>query len=144
MAYLQTPAFENNARFAPGQNQKWLAYQSDESGRLEIYVQSFPAKGEKLRVSSQGGSFPGWGPGGRELFYVSPDSKIMVADVTFGPSSVSASTPRELFPLPLSNVPLTSSPFDTVDGQRFLVLSPVAPATHPLQVVDNWPALLKH
>jgi Tol biopolymer transport system component len=120
------------------------AYQSDESGRPEVYVQSFPVKGEKLTISNNGGVFPGWGPDGRELFYLAPDNKLMVVDMKFGASSASASAPRELFPIPPTDTVLTSSPFDTIDGQRFLILTPVAPATRPLQVIDNWPALLKH
>jgi eukaryotic-like serine/threonine-protein kinase len=144
VSYLQTPATETSARFAPNQHERWLAYQSDESGRMEVYVQSFPVKGEKLAISKNGGVFPGWAPGGRELYYVAPDNKLMVVDVKFGASSASASAPRELFPIPLTDTALTASPFDTIDGQRFLVLTPVAPATRPLQVIDNWQALLKH
>lgn len=140
--YIQGPAIEGNARFAPGQDQRWFAYQSNESGRSEVYVQSFPAKGEKVSISNQGGVFPVWGPDGRELFYVSPDNKLMVVDVKFGQASVSATEPKEVFPLPPNDSFVTSSPYDTVDGQRFLVLSPVAPPTRPLQVVDDWPALL--
>jgi hypothetical protein len=142
--YLQTPALETSARFAPNQHERWLAYQSDESGRPEVYVQSFPVKGEKLTISNNGGVFPGWGPDGRELFYLAPDNKLMVVDMKFGASSASASAPCELFPIPPTDTVLTSSPFDTIDGQRFLILTPVAPATRPLQVIDNWPALLKH
>jgi len=130
------------ARFAPGQNQKWLAYQSDESGRAEVYIQSFPTKGEK-RIVSQGGSFPVWGPGGRELFYLSPDNRIMVVDVKFSATSFTVSPPDEVFPLSANDGVLVASPFDTVDGQRFLVLSSVAPPTRPLQFIDNWPELLK-
>jgi Tol biopolymer transport system component len=142
--YLQTGADESAGRFAPGQNQKWLAYQSDESGRQEVYVRSFPTKGEKFAISNHGGNFPVWGPGGRELFYRSSDDKIMVADVQFGPSTISASVPREVFPLPTNDTVSVASPFDTIDGQRFLVLSSVAPVTRPLQVIENWQELLKH
>jgi eukaryotic-like serine/threonine-protein kinase len=142
--YLRTGADENTGRFAPSQNQKWLAYGSDESGRPEVYVRSFPTKGEKLAISNHGGNFPVWGPGGRELFYLSSNDKIMVVDVQLGPSTVSASVPREVFPLPTNDTVLVASPFDTIDGQRFLVLSSVAPATRPLQVIENWQALLRH
>jgi hypothetical protein len=67
----------------------------------------------------------------------------MVVDVKFGPSSVSASTPRELFPLTLNTPFPVVPPVETYDGERFLVLAGLAPATRPLQMVDNWPALLK-
>ena len=140
--FLQTPALETNTRFAPGHNQRWLAYNSDESGRPEVYIQSFPMKGAKLRVSTQGGRFPVWGPDGRELFYLGLDDKLMVVNVTYGQNSVSASEPQELFPIPPTAIPVIA-PYDTVDGQKFLVLAPVAPANRPLQVIDNWQALLK-
>jgi hypothetical protein len=106
--YLPTPARQTPGRFAPGHNERWLAYFSDESGRQEVYVQSFPAKGEKLRISDQGGVAPIWGSNAR-------------SDSTLG-----------------------GSPYDTIDGQRFLILAPVALPNRPLQVIDNWPALLKH
>jgi len=141
--FLQTPANEGAARFAPGQNERWLAYVSDESGRSEVYVQSFPTKGDKRRISNEGGLFPVWGPGGRELFYLGLDNRLMSVDVKYGPSAVSVSAPKELFQLPLNETPVGSAPYDTIDGQKFLALVPVAPANRPLQVIDNWPALLK-
>jgi hypothetical protein len=141
--YLQTTAQEVGGRFAPGQSPRWIAYQSDESGRAEIYIQSFPTKGEKLPISKQGGMAPVWGPRGEELFFVAPDYKLMVVEVKFGPTSVSATTPKALFSLPLNGVPV-STPYDTVDGERFLVLAPVTPADRPMQAINNWPALLKN
>ena len=70
------------------------------------------------------------------------DGDLMVVDVTYGQDSISVSTPRELFTIPPSPIPV-SSPYDTLDGQRFLVLAPVTPANHPMQVIDNWTALIK-
>ena len=134
--YLRTDAAETFARFAPGHNQRWLAYWTDETGRTEVYVQSFPTKGEKWLISPQGGMNPVWGPEGRELFYLSLDDKLMAVDVTYGPNSVKASAPHELFPIP------PSATVDTLDGQRFLVRAPVAPTNRPMQVIDNWTALL--
>jgi hypothetical protein len=63
-------------------------------------------------------------------------------NVTYGQNSVSDSEPQELFAIPPTAIPVIA-PYDTVDGQRFLVLAPVAPANRPLQVIDNWQALLK-
>jgi hypothetical protein len=141
--YLGTPAREMSARFAPGQNERWLAYSSDHSGRMEIYVRSFlPKKGEAFPISKDGGSFPVWGPGGRQLFFIAPNRMLMFVDVTFGPNSVSASVPQPLFPLSL-NATTVAYPYDTVDGERFLVLVPVRPPNRPMQAVNNWPALLK-
>lgn len=66
----------------------------------------------------------------------------MVVDVKFGPDSVSPSDPRPLFPLPLSAT-LVATPYDTIDGEHFVVLVPVTPPTRPMQAINNWPALLK-
>jgi hypothetical protein len=62
----------------------WLAYQSDQTGRMEVYVQSYPQPGARVPVSLQGGSEPVWAHNGRELFYRSGDS-LMVASVTLSP-----------------------------------------------------------
>ena len=64
---LATPAYELEGRFAPGGH--WLAYRSDETGRGEVYVQSYPTGSGKWQISVDGGAQPMWAPGGRELFY---------------------------------------------------------------------------
>jgi Tol biopolymer transport system component len=148
--YLQTPAREFNGRFSPEVDPSsgwlWVAYQSDESGRTEVYVDSFPERRHKFRISPDGGQFPEWGPPakeGRELFYVSPEYKLMVTNVKFGQDSLEPSAPRVLFSLSADNS--AWSPFQvTSDGQRFLVrATPEQQGSQPLNVIVNWPALLK-
>ena len=144
--YLRTPVNESEGRFSPEPNPRWVAYQSDESGRDEVYVQSFPEPRGPHRMSTNGGKAPQWGPGGRELFYQSLDGKVMAMSLKLGADSVEASAPRELFAfsprysllpaLPLSNFQVAP------DGQRFLVSVP-DPTPRPLTVIVNWPALLK-
>ena len=58
---------------------RWLAYMSDESGALEVYVQRFPDGGGRQRVSTSGGTRPIWGPDGRELFYVNQHMMMAVS-----------------------------------------------------------------
>src|SRR5262249_44958019 len=65
--FLQTPANEGGPTFSP--DGRWLAYQSDESGRWEIYVRPFPSPGGKVQISTEGGAEPVWARNGRELFY---------------------------------------------------------------------------
>jgi hypothetical protein len=107
---------------------------------------SIPAGGSipNLRISTNGGDYPAWGPldkDGRELFYVSPDDKLMSVNVKLGTDPVEPSTPRELFPLPGYDTGL-GSPYDvTADGQRYLVRADQA--SQPLTVIADWPALLK-
>jgi Tol biopolymer transport system component len=139
--YLQTKFNEINARFSPGPSPRWVAYQSDETGRYEIYIKAFPEPGEKFPISTGGGQYPEWGAGGRELFYVASDNELMAVDLTIAADAVRPSAPRALFTLPV--IDNGWSPYDTVDGQRFLVRALPQQAAPPLTVIVNWPALLK-
>ena len=71
--YLNSPASERYARFSP--DGKWMAYQSDESGQSQVYVQTIPAGGGKYQISQSGGTTPAWRRDGRELFFLTPDRK---------------------------------------------------------------------
>ena len=99
-AYLRTPASELWGRFSREPNPRWVAYQSDENGRNEVYVQSFPEPRLPHRISVNGGEKPQWGPGGHELFYKSLDNKVMVVRLELGADTVGVSTPQELFAIP--------------------------------------------
>jgi hypothetical protein len=136
--FLRTPVNEGAARFAPGLNPRWVAYQSDESGRLEVYVQSFPQPRRSHRISANGGSAPQWGPDGRELFYRSMAGKVEAVSVRLGADSIEASAPRELFALPPGVDYFAVAP----DGRRFLARMP-DPNPRPLTVIVNWPAVLE-
>ena len=138
--YLRTRFNERDGRFSPESGPRWVAYSSDESGRSEVYAQAFPEPRGKFQISTGGGSFPEWSPDGRELFYLSAEGKLMAVGVKRGADSLTASTPRELFGVagPVAVQPYTVAP----DGRRFLVLTP-AGGSQPLEVVVNWPALLK-
>jgi eukaryotic-like serine/threonine-protein kinase len=137
--FLREPFNQTAPRFSP--DARWLAYQSDESGQAEIYLRSFPEPREKLRISTAGGDNPQWGSGGRELFYRSCDGKLMVVTLKPSGTSLEASLPRELFALPVG--PPGPNPYDVApDGQRILVNDSAASA-EPLNVIVNWPALLK-
>jgi Tol biopolymer transport system component/predicted Ser/Thr protein kinase len=140
--YLRTPFNERLGRFSPEAPPHWVAYESDETGRDEVYIAAFPEPRGKFRISTDGGQYPQWGAGGRELFYVSLDNKLMAVSLKLGGDSVEPSAPHELFPLPA--VDTGWSPYDaTADGQRFLVRATPSQAGQPLTVIVNWPALLK-
>jgi Tol biopolymer transport system component len=119
----------------------WVAYQSNESGQSEVYVRSFPEGTDKICLSKGGGIYPEWGPGGRELYYQSPDGKLMLVTLKTTSSSLEAQLPHELFALPNSySVP---GGYEAAsDGQRFLVGDVVA-SPEPLTVIVNWRALLR-
>ena len=142
---LQTPFNEGLGAFSP--DGKWIAYESDESGRYEVYVRAFSpaaaAAGGKWQVSTQGGNRPRWRGDGKELFYLAQPNRVMAAGIRMTATGVETDTPRELFTISVD--PFIASPYDvTPDGQRFLVeeLSGTQRAA-PLTVVTNWQARLK-
>jgi Tol biopolymer transport system component len=92
--FLQTPFNETHPAFSP--DGRWLAYQSNESGRAEIYVQNFPGPGGRWQVSTAGGVGPAWRADGKELFYAGPDQKLMAVDIQAG-ETFEAGVPRALF-----------------------------------------------
>src|SRR5215470_16284688 len=101
-------------------NGKFIAFTSNESGRNEIWVQAMPPGTLQKKVSINGGQSPRWKSDGKELFFVSPDAEMMVADITLDPVNPPR-VPRRLFPLK------SADPSDLVnydvrpDGQQFLI-----------------------
>jgi Tol biopolymer transport system component len=137
--YLRTKFNEAYARFSPELSPRWVAYQSDETGRFEVYIQGFPEPRVRVPISTAGGQYPEWGAGGRELFYVAPDNKLMAVDLAA--DAMRPSAPRALFTLPI--IENGYSPYSTIDGKRFLVRALPQQASPPLTVIVNWPGLLK-
>jgi len=138
---LQTDFNEGGGQLSP--DGRWLAYHSNESGRMEVYVQPFPGPGAKWRVSRDGGQFPRWRGDGKELFFVAGDRALMAAEVVAGPT-FAAGDPRPLFPIhPRART--LDCPYDvTADGRRFLVsVTSGEDASVPITLVQNWPELLK-
>ncbi len=140
--YLTTQFGENWGKVSP--DGRWLAYQSGESGPVEIYVQAFPEKGRKVVVSKGGGTLPRWRRDGRELYYVAPDDKLMAVPVEPG-ANFGTGTPVPLFEVGSYGRRNNRYVYDvSADGQRILLLRPLEDATtRPLTVVQNWTALLK-
>jgi eukaryotic-like serine/threonine-protein kinase len=140
--FVRTDFQESSGRFSP--DGRFVAYVSNESGRYEVYVQSFPASGGKWQVSNGGGASPRWRRDGRELFYLSADGKLMSVEVDGSSDRFEAGVPAPLFE-PRVGAISGDSPYDVAaDGRRFLVKVPVgenAPA--PVTVVLNWTADLK-
>jgi eukaryotic-like serine/threonine-protein kinase len=138
---LQSAAFDQGTGvFSP--NARFLAYTSNESGRYEVYVQSFPPSENKWSVSSGGGGLPLWSADGKELFYLSLDGKLMSVDVKTD-RAFEIGTPKELFQTDIKVGP--SLPYAvTADGSRFLINAPTeAGDSTPLVVILNWTAKLK-
>ena len=122
---------------------RWVAFNSSESGRAEIYVVPFPPTGEKFQVSRQGGVQPMWRADGRELFFLALDGTLMSASVTDG-NSFTTSEPTALFrPRVQPVTELIEQYAVNKDGTRFLVLELPAAAKGPVvQVIANWEGAL--
>jgi len=141
--FLTAPSVLKNAQFSP--DGKWVAYASNETGRWEIYVTSFPEARGKWQVSTGGGEQPRWRGDGKELFYLSSDYKMMAVPATIG-ANFNAGTPEALFQTTPRQPVATSDIFVydvSLDGQRFLINTPVKQGdTPPMTVVLNWSAKL--
>jgi Tol biopolymer transport system component len=143
-AFQVAPGMIRNAKFSP--DGKWVAYASNESGKFEIYVTSFPAAQGKWQVSSGGGTQPHWRGDAKELFYIAADGKIMTVPVSVG-ANFDAGAPAALFQAHARELLGTSEQVSydvTKDGQRFLINTQVKNAdTHPMTVILNWDAEMK-
>jgi serine/threonine protein kinase len=139
---IQTEFEERNGRFSPDGN--WVAYQSNESGRFEIYVHSLRGHERATRISTGGGAQVRWRSDGKELFFTSLDGWMMAAPISFaaGGKAVEAGTPAKLFPHHLSwPVESIDGPEYVVssDGQRFLIDRPTQDVSNPpISVILNW------
>jgi Tol biopolymer transport system component len=122
---------------------RWLAYTSNESGRNEVYVQTFPQTGGKWLISSGGGAQPHWGGDGKELFYVAPDRTLMAVEVNAA-STFETGAPKPLFATQVNGYNAPNRYVVSADGQRFLVNSPAGEVNQtPITVVLNWANTLK-
>jgi Tol biopolymer transport system component len=138
---------ERGGDFSP--DGRWIAYESNESGRFEIYVRSFPGDSSKVPVSIGGGTQPRWRRDSREIYYVAPDSRMMAVSITVSADgkTVDASAPVALFPTRLARgagfAPGEQQYAVAPDG-RFLLNTVVDEAkASPITVVLNWTAGLK-
>jgi eukaryotic-like serine/threonine-protein kinase len=139
---LKATSTLKSARFSP--DGKWVAYSSNESGRWEIYVTSFPEAHGKWQVSNSGGDQPRWRNDGKELFYLSSDSKNMAVPVKTG-SNFDAGAPTALFQANPREMFATSELFSydvSGDGQKFLINSQLKTELTPMSLVLNWSAKL--
>ena len=138
---LQSPAIDQMlGTLSP--DGRFMAYASNESGRPEVYVQTFPPSGNKWRVSSESGFFPQWRDDGKELFFITGDGKLMSAQIKTG-AGFESDIPRQLFQTSLTLTP--GYPYAvSSDGSRFLIKTPVeANNAVSMVVVLNWTSALK-
>jgi Tol biopolymer transport system component len=131
---VQGPFVEGRGRISP--DGRWLAYESHESGRPEIYVMSLKGDPGRWQISARGGSDPCWARNGRELFFLS-DQHLMTTPVTID-ASFHPGTPRPLFRVQ-TEVSTRRNVYEvSPDGSRFLFLVNVSGQETPMTVVVNW------
>ena len=127
--FVATAFAESFPVFSP--DGKWIAYQSNDSSRFEIYVQPFPGPGGKVQVSTGGGARPKWSRDGRELFYRT-GTRLMAVEVHSGPT-FTISTPRVLFDAQYA------PSYDVAADGRFLMVRDEDPSDlTQLRYVLNW------
>ena len=133
--YLASPFNEGNGMFSP--DGRWIAYESDESGRVEVYVQDFPSTNQKVPISTGGGTNAAWSKNGGELFYLAADGNLMAVPYRATVTTFEPGAGKVLFPLPRPGV--RRSYAVTGDGRRFLIGKPVEEnISEPITWVLNW------
>jgi serine/threonine protein kinase len=145
---MNTAANEYQAAVSP--DDRWLAYVTDESGRDEVWVASFPSGRVKRQVSIDGGTSPQWIDGGREVAYLSQRKWMTIRSFAGTGGDIALGTPRELFDAAtfVETTPLVTPTANayaaSVDGRRFLAaVRADDPTVPPIQLIVNWRALLR-
>jgi serine/threonine protein kinase len=139
---VQTTFDEQRGQFSP--DGKWIAYQSDESGRHEIYLRAFPGSGNEWPVSTNGGTQVRWRQDGKEVFYVSLDGRLMAVPMRLASNTTApdVGAPVALFAPPLGGA-VQQADFRhqymvSSDGQRFLVATATEGVNSPITIIVNW------
>ena len=136
--FLSTTASERVPKLSA--DGRYIAYVSNESGRPEVYVRSFPDGAGRRQASSDGGTQPRWRDDGKELFYVENDQSMMAVPVSIG-QDVTLGRPQRLFDS--QDLRFRDNPWPqydvSADGQRFLTATPADDAALPsIRIVQNW------
>ncbi len=136
---VDSPSFNDEAQLSP--DGRWLAYTSNDSGRFEVFVQPFTRPGERVQLSTEGGGQPKWRADGRELFFMTHDGTMMTVAM---PEAGEPGTARPLFRSGIKPMAYLDQYAVTLDGQKFLVITPaVTDRTARMTVISDWPGLLK-
>jgi Tol biopolymer transport system component len=132
--FLATAALEPIAKLSP--SGRHVAYQSDETGRFEIYVTAFPVPGSRWQISQSGGVEPRWSRAGKELFFSGPDNRLMAAQVKTDGPTFDVGVIQPLFQTRSMGF---SYRYDVAnDGKRFLVVAGLPQDLSPITVLTSW------
>ncbi len=139
--FLRTPFSEYPAAFSP--NGRWLVYGSDESGKFQLYVTSFPTPGRKWQVSREEGAYAYWSQDGKEVIYHAFSGQIWAVEVAERADSLDIGSPKPLFKLAVAPKASGAEIYPTSDHKRFLVLDHGQKASALLNLIVNWTATAK-
>ena len=140
VALLGTEFNESFARFSP--DDQWIAFQTDESGRQEVYVAPFSRPRDKHQISSKGGGIPNWRQDGRGIFYQGPDGQLQEAEFRINGDEVEVTSVQPVF----TSVGALGGArgYDiSADEQRALISVPVERTIEPITLVQNWTVKLQ-
>jgi Tol biopolymer transport system component len=138
--FLQTAYDEASGTFSP--DGRWIAYESNASGRNQVYVRPFPVRDGQFPISRDGGRAPRWSANGKELFFLTPDGMLMAVGIDTT-KAFTATVPQPLFRTGLTHAGSFHPYAVAKDGRRFLIPVPhETPGAMPITVVLNWPATL--
>jgi Tol biopolymer transport system component len=136
IAVADSPFEERMGAFSP--DGRWVAYDTDRSGRFEIMVRAFPERDEEFPVSTDGGLAPLWSADGAKIYFVAPDGTIMAARVATAAARFEAEKPAPLFTARIS-LQAFNQQYAITKDERFLVLTLQADDTPtPITLVLNW------
>jgi Tol biopolymer transport system component len=138
-AFLNTPFDEMMGKCSP--DGRWIAYETNESGRSEIVVTSFPDPNGHWQVSTAGGKQPRWRADGRELYFIATDGKLMAVPVSLSGSAFDAGAAVALFQAQIvtSSAAAHKPQYAVAHDGRFLINQPIKEATAtPITLLVNW------
>jgi Tol biopolymer transport system component len=137
--FLKTTANELWGQFSP--DGRWVAYQSNETGRYEIYVRPFAARGGPVPISIAGGVYPRWSRDGKELYFIAPDAKMMAVQIR-ATTTIESGMPTILFQTRRlgggMNVIGRSHQYDVSSDGRFLINVDAESDAIPITLLINW------
>lgn len=138
--FLKTRANELWGQFSP--DGRWMAYQSNETGRYEIYIRPFPSAGGPIPVSTAGGVYPRWSRDGKELYFIAPNAAMMAVPIRATAATLDAGVPAPLFQTRRlgggSNVIGRSHQYDVAADGRFLINVDIELSATPITLLLNW------
>jgi WD40 repeat protein len=138
--FLKTDANELWGQFSP--DGRWVAYQSNETGKYEIYVRPFQAAGGPVPISTAGGVYPRWSRDGKELYFIAPDAKLMAAPIRTTATTIEPGLPTALFQTQRlgggMNVIGRSHQYDVAADGRFLINVDTESVAIPITLLMNW------